>query len=321
MRDHGGDIDAAMTRYGGGVSDWLDLSTGINRLPYPVPPIETDCWSALPRRSAIDELHSAAAVAYGTTSSIVALAGAQMAIQIMPLLHEPGRARILSPTYNEHAAAFRAHGWQVDEVVRFDDLENADIAVVVNPNNPDGRRSSPQRLLALSKRVKHLIIDESFADAEPDLSLAAHAGQSGLIVLRSFGKFYGLAGLRLGFVMAASQITERIASLAGPWPISGAAIAIGKAALSDHAWTAATRARLQRDVPRVDSIAAKAGWTLTGGTPLFRLYETGSAEAAKDRLARHKIWSRSFPWSHGALRLGVPGPEVEWQRLENALRS
>src|SRR5215475_13479128 len=199
MLDHGGNLDVALDRFGGRPEDWIDLSAGINRQPYPVGDLALRSWTALPSRGEIENLHQAARQAYATRAPVLAVAGAQAAIQMLPRLAQPGRARILVPTYNEYAPTLAAAGWRVEEVDELDALGGADLAVVINPNNPDGRRHDPKSLLALASRVKRLVIDESFADAVPGISLAAEAGQTGLLILRSFGKFYGLAGLRLGF--------------------------------------------------------------------------------------------------------------------------
>jgi cobalamin biosynthetic protein CobC len=319
MRDHGGNLDEAMARHGAG--DWIDLSTGINRRPWPVPAIPPEAWTALPTRSAQDGLIAAARAAWrvapGTAGT--ALAGAQAAIQLVPGLRAPGSARVLGPTYNEHAAALRSQGWQVAEVPDPAALEGADLAVLVNPNNPDGRTLAPEALRVLAAQVGLLVVDESFADALPALSLLPQDLPANVIVLRSFGKFYGLAGLRLGFVFAAAPVIVRLAERAGPWPVSGPAIHVGRAALSDGPWAAAMRMRLAGDAARADALAKAAGWDVAGGTPLFRLYRTPDAAAARDGLARHRIWSRIFPWSPHLLRLGLPGPEVEWDRLSAAL--
>ncbi|WP_134725113.1 threonine-phosphate decarboxylase CobD [Paracoccus luteus] len=314
MRDHGGNLDAARARFGDG--DWIDLSTGINRVPYPVPPIDAAAWTALPTRTDIAALHDAARGAWGARGAILAVAGAQAAIQMIPRLDPPGRARVLAPTYNEHAAALRAAGWTVDEVADPAALAGADLAVVVNPNNPDGRRHDPAALRALAGRVGRLVVDESFADPVAELSLVRDPG--GALVLRSFGKFYGLAGVRLGFVLGDAASIAALSAMAGPWPVSGPAIAIGRAALADHDWAAATTARLTGDAARLDALAAAAGWAVVGGGHLFRLYETPDAVAAQDRLARRHIWSRIFPWHDRWLRLGLPAP-AEWDRVAAAL--
>lgn len=319
MREHGGNLDQAQQRFGGRAEDWIDLSTGINRLPYPVGEVSLRAWSALPSRAEIDSLHQAAQHAYRTSAPVVAMGGAQAAIQLLPQLAPRGCARILAPTYNEYAGVLSAAGWDVQEVREFDALAGADLAILVNPNNPDGRCHAPKELLELLPHVGRLVIDESFADAVPQLSLAPKADRPGLLILRSFGKFYGLAGLRLGFAIGNAADIGKLATMSGPWPVSGAAIAIGCRALRDEAWAEVTSMRLAKDCVRLDDMAQAQGWTLAGGTPLFRLYETPDAIAAQERLARAKIWSRVFVQKPTWLRLGLPGDEAEWTRLADVL--
>lgn len=319
MREHGGNLDLARHRFGGRAEDWIDLSTGINRLPYPAGEVSMRAWSALPSRADIDALHQAAQHAYRTSAPLVAMGGAQAAIQLLPQLGARGRARILAPTYNEYAGVLSAAGWDVQEVGDFDALAGADLAIVVNPNNPDGRCHTPKDLLALLLRVGRLVIDESFADTAPQLSLAPDADRPGLLILRSFGKFYGLAGLRLGFAVGNAADIAKLATASGPWPVSGAAIAIGCRALRDDVWAEATSERLARDCVRLDAMAQAQGWRRVGGTPLFRLYETPDALAAQEQLARGQIWSRVFAQKPTWLRLGLPGSESEWTRLAEVL--
>ena len=319
MLDHGGNLDVAVKRYGGRLDDWIDLSTGINRRPYPVGELQSRHWSALPSCSDIDSLHEAARQAYATTAPVLATAGAQAAIQLLPRLAAGGRARILAPTYNEYAAVLNAAGWSVEDVADLEALAGVDLAIVVNPNNPDGRQHDPAKLLALLPRVGRLIVDESFADAVPGLSLAPEAGRPGLVILRSFGKFYGLAGLRLGFVLGDEADVAALAGMLGPWPISGAAIEIGRRALLDRDWASATIARLASASSWLDALAKGVDWTLVGGTPLFRLYETRDANAAQERLAGARIWSRVFKNRPSWLRLGLPGSDEERARLAAAL--
>jgi cobalamin biosynthetic protein CobC len=319
MIDHGGNLDVARARFGGELADWIDLSTGINRLPYPVPQLPLHHWQALPSRAEIDALHQAARQAYQTTAPLIATAGAQAAIQMLPLLAPPGSAKILEPTYGEFGHVLRSAGWAVEAVSDLDALAGADLAVVVNPNNPDGQRHDRDALLSLASRVGRLVIDESFVDVVPELSLASHAGQPRLLIMRSFGKFYGLAGVRLGFVLGGEADIATMAQLAGPWPVSGVAIEIGRAALSDRSWASETRARLFSDAARLDELAKGAGWKLIGGTPLFRLYDVGDGLRAREQLARAQIWTRVFRDRPSWLRLGLPGGETEWQRLAAAL--
>ncbi|MBN2905093.1 MAG: threonine-phosphate decarboxylase [Rhodobacteraceae bacterium] len=318
-RDHGGDLSAAIARFGGRPEGWIDLSTGINRVPYPLPRLGAADWRDLPGGAAQAGLIAAARGAYGTGWPVLPLAGAQAAIQLLPGLAAPGRARIVAPTYNEYAAALTGAGWQVAQVADPAALAGADLGVVVNPNNPDGRRTPPEALRALAGDVGLLVVDESFADADPGVSLLPGDCPGNVIVLRSFGKFYGLAGLRLGFALGARAHLDRMARQAGPWAVSGPALAVGAVALADTEWRAASVARLMIDGARIDALAAGAGWQAVGGCALFRLYDTPGATAARDRLARAHIWSRLFPYSDRWLRLGLPGTPDEWARLAAAL--
>jgi cobalamin biosynthetic protein CobC len=311
VRDHGGNIEAAMALYGAG--DWIDLSTGINRVAYPVA-VSAGSFADLPRKSAAEALIAAAREAYRSSAPIVALAGAQGAIQMVPGLMPSGRARVVSPTYNEHAACLTAQGWQVEPVARLQDLAGAEIGIVVNPNNPDGRMWSRDEILGMRGKVGLLVVDESFADPVPEISVADQAGP-GLMVLRSFGKFYGLAGVRIGFALGEAPLIARMRDLAGPWPVSGPGLEIAARALGDAAWARATVARLAGEAERLDGLAAAWGWRLVGGGHLFRTYETEDALAAQQRLAEAKVWSRIFPYSKGWIRLGLPGLN-EWGRLE-----
>lgn len=320
MRDHGGNIDWAIERFGGKAEDWIDLSTGINRGFYPVPAVDPVHWRALPTAAAREALHEAAQRRYATTAPILATSGAQAAIQMIPRLASPGEARVLGPTYSEHAASLQTCGWRVSEVDRLDALAGADLAVVVNPNNPDGRRHAPGTLLGLVDKVGRLVVDESFADADPDLSVAASAGRDRLLVLRSFGKFYGLGGLRLGFILGSKADIDVLTALAGPWPVSGPAIHVGRGALLDDDWAERATQGLREDARRLDDLAATAGWTVAGGTALFRLYETPDAHSVQSGLARAHIWSRTFAWSTRWVRLGLPGNDAEWAQLASALR-
>ena len=319
MRDHGGDIDKAIALFGGKPERWIDLSTGINRRPYPLPTLPDQAWSALPTNAAREALCKAAANAYQTQASVLPVAGAQAAIQLLPRIFKPGRARILSPTYGEHDAALSAAGWEVTNTGQFEDLASADLAVIVNPNNPDGRSYGTKDILGLAEEVACLIVDESFADASSELSLAPHSSRPGLLVLRSFGKFYGLAGIRLGFVLGQAQDLAAIDAMAGPWSVSGPALEIGRVALADASWRNATISRLKSETRRLDAIATGVGWKLVGGTELFRTYQTSNAQAVQTSLARHQIWCRVFAYSKTWVRLGLPGNQAEWSRLKMAL--
>ncbi|MGI3165127.1 threonine-phosphate decarboxylase [Pseudooceanicola sp. 200-1SW] len=307
-RDHGGNLDAAMARFGGARADWLDLSTGINPEPYPLPALSPADWAALPDASAQTALIAAARRFWQVPegAAVLAVPGASAAIAQIPRLAPPGRVEIPQPTYNEHAAAFARHRWQVTPDGPARGL------VLVHPNNPTGQLHPAPAPRGLT------VIDESFCDVTPGESHVALCPRPDLLVLKSFGKFWGLAGLRLGFVIGAPGTVARLADMLGPWPVSGPALRAGTAALSDPAWAEATRLRLARDAARLDAAMQGAGAALAGGTALFRLYEVENAAALQTRLARHRIWSRTFPYSSRWIRLGLP-PAGGWAQLEGAL--
>ncbi|MBB5514988.1 cobalamin biosynthetic protein CobC [Rubricella aquisinus] len=309
-REHGGDYAQARLKYGGAASDWLDLSTGINPRPYPVGPLSPAAWTVLPPAQAMRDLCAAAAATYHAPkgATVLPAGGVSALIGVIPSLLPPGTVYIPGPTYNEHAAAFAAHGWR-----QVDAPDQADVTVIVHPNNPDGH------LWADPPRGRHLtIIDESFADVVPS-SLMPLASEPGMIVLRSFGKFYGLAGVRLGFAVLSDTGAPALADRLGPWPVSGMAAELGSLALRDTDWAAQTRLRLARDAERLDGLVLSRGARLVGGTTLFRLYEVEEAAAWQAQLARHHVWSRVFSYAPGWLRLGLPDGDARWQQLETAL--
>ncbi|MDE4146194.1 MAG: threonine-phosphate decarboxylase CobD [Pseudophaeobacter sp. bin_em_oilr2.035] len=309
QRDHGGNLAAAMEQYGGTREDWIDLSTGINPAPYPLPCFTEADWSALPDSAASHDLHQAARRFWNVPegAEILSAPGASSLIALAPALADPRWVRIETPTYNEHAAAFRAHGWSVTG------QGPAEACVAVHPNNPTGRQWQAEELAAPFR-----IIDESFCDICPDQSLIHLAAEPGTLVLKSFGKFWGLAGLRLGFAIGDPELISRLSELQGPWSVSGPALKTGIQALSDTDWAAQTRARLAEDAARMDDMILPKGAELAGGTDLFRLYHIDDAAAWQQRLARAHIWSRIFPYSDTYLRLGLP-PAAGWDRLEAAL--
>ncbi len=306
-RDHGGGLDAAIAQYGGNRSDWLDLSTGINPVPYPMPPLPADCWTALPDQNALDRLVGLARSYWSVPkgADILPASGASALIAQLPRMRDAGRVEIPGPTYNEHGAAFRAAGWTLDE-------DGYDALVAVHPNNPDGLMWDAANLAA-----PFTVIDESFCDVTPEASHIALAARPGTVVLKSFGKFWGLAGLRLGFAIGDPAIIAGLREALGPWHVSGPALSIGAEALSDPAWADETRARLSKDAARLDAIVTQKGAVSFGGTDLFRLYEVQNAQAAQAHLAKHHIWSRIFPYADNWLRLGLPHPD-RWSQVEAA---
>ena len=242
----------------------------------------------------------------------------------MAALAPPGRAAILRTTYAEHARAASLAGHSVTEVADADALGRADLAIVVNPNNPDGRIVSRTTLLQIAGELRPhgglLVVDESFADIAPaGTSLAGDAGRGNIVVLRSFGKFFGLAGMRLGFAIAAPDLIERLDAALGPWAVSGPALFVGEQALADNAWRTQTLARLNETSGRLDALLAGAGLEIAGGTSLYRLTRSASAEDLFEHLGRAGILVRRFAEDATWLRFGLPGSEAEWRRLGEAL--
>ncbi|WP_456635753.1 threonine-phosphate decarboxylase CobD [Bradyrhizobium sp. USDA 10063] len=325
---HGGDLTEAIARHGGEPLDWLDLSTGINPWPWTIPhPIPESTWTRLPSCADEQDLLAAAREAYGVPdhAGIAAAAGTQALIQWIPYLAGPGTVAIVTPTYGEHSAAWSSGG---REVIAVNDLsalpERALHAVIVSPNNPDGRIADGGVLRHVAERLDRrggwLVIDEAFADVDPAISAVGMSADLPILVLRSFGKFYGLAGLRLGFAVGRRDIVERIAAALGPWPASGPALHVGTAALRGRSWADAMRAKLARQSGELDNILTAAGLHLVGGTTLFRLASHPDAPALHAELARRHIWCRSFDWAREWLRFGL-APDDGLDRLASALQS
>jgi cobalamin biosynthesis protein CobC len=323
---HGGDLTAARRRFPDAPEPFIDLSTGINPHSYPLPQMSHEVFAWLPEPAALERLAAIAGRVYGTQSpdQVAPAPGTQILLPSVFALVPAGRAAVLGPTYAEHARVALLVGHQTREATDIDDLADADLAVVVNPNNPDGRVVGKDGLLALAddkrRRGGLLVVDEAFIDAGPaGLSLGPEVGRGHIVVLRSFGKFYGLAGLRLGFALAAPELAARLRATLGPWAVAGPAIAAGQAALSDAAWAEAMRDTLARDVARLDRMLTGARLEIIGGTTLFRLAGTPAAGVLFDHLGRAGILVRRFAEAPAWLRFGLPGNEEAWQRLAAAL--
>lgn len=305
---------------------WLDLSTGINPVAFPVGTIADSVWHRLPEASEVEALETAARRAYDVPPSagVVASPGTQALLQWLPRLFPAASVGILNFTYQEHETCWRASGATVCTVDSLAELAGFDACVVVSPNNPDGRIASPRELAALAGAMAgkggRLIVDEAFMDLEArDNSLVPNLPPQGAIVLRSFGKTYGLAGLRLGFAAGCRDDCERLRIAQGPWAVSGPAIEIGCRALTDTAWLTAAAARLRREASRLDDILHQAGFRIVGGTALFRLVRHDAARAVFDRLCHAGILTRPFAARPDLLRFGIPHKKNEWSRLLSAL--
>jgi cobalamin biosynthesis protein CobC len=322
---HGGNLLQAARRYSIPAQDWLDLSTGINPCGYPVPPVPPDAWRRLPED---DDGLAACAARYYDAPAALPVAGSQAAIRALPAHLQRGVVGVAPLTYGEYAPAFERAGHRV---VTLDVSDRTlpgelDHLIVANPNNPTTERVDRNVLLGwheqLARRGGSLIVDEAFADAEPDASLGRESHREGLVVLRSVGKFFGLAGIRAGFVLAAEPLRGALRDALGAWTVSGPARHAVQAAFEDREWQRATRERLSADSARLHALIESRGFSVRS-TPLFVWFETPQAAALQDALARRGIWTRLFERAGMAssLRIGLPGAEGDWARLAQALRT
>ena len=310
MLEHGGRLHEAARHWGIPLADWLDLSTGIAPWPYPVPALPAEIWQRLPE--ADDGLEAAARTYYGA-AHLLMLPGSQPAIQWLPRLFPPGRVAMPAPLYSEHPAAWQACG---HAVVGW--KAAADYAVLCNPNNPTGERFSRDELLERARGLRLLVVDEAFIDAEPAESLTACNAEN-VVVLRSLGKFFGLAGARVGCAIGAPVLLDRLAESVGPWAVSHPARWAARQALADREWQAAQRLRLREASARLAALLRDAGLGSPTGCALFQYVATPRAAALHEALARHGILVRKFATPE-ALRFGLPGDESAWRRLAACLK-
>ncbi|WP_306714347.1 threonine-phosphate decarboxylase CobD [Burkholderia dolosa] len=320
---HGGNLHEAARRHGIPYDAWLDLSTGINPVGYPVPPVPADAWRRLPDDD--DGLAACAAGYYAAPDAahVLPVAGSQAAIRALPALLPAGDAGVATLAYGEYAPAFTRHGHRVVPLDIHADTLPATLrhVIVGHPNNPTADRVPPERLLGwhaqLSARGGTLIVDEAFADTGAVPSLAPHVQRAGLVVLRSVGKFFGLAGIRAGFVLACPERIAALRDLLGAWTVGGPARHAVAAAFADRAWQAAARERLAADGERLAALLRMHGFAVRA-TPLFSWTDDPRAAALHAALATRGIWTRYFT-RPSSLRVGLPGNEAEWRRVADAL--
>ena len=324
---HGGRLVEARSLFPDAQLPWVDLSTGINRRSYPAPRATSAARNRLPEPRQLVELEETAAEAFeiNDPARVVAVAGTELALRLLPHALELREAAVLGPTYSSHADAWaraRSHVRSVTDTTLHACLDRPLALTVVNPNNPDGRVLPRERLLELHAGLENrggaLIVDEAFADTNPSISVAAIAGApqaSRMIVLRSFGKFYGLAGVRLGFIIAAPAIARAVRTLMGEWPLSADALAAGRAAYADHQWSARMRALLNRSASRLDALLRRSALEIVGGTSLYRLVRATDARQRFLQLLQAGVLVRPFDHDETLLRFGIPHGRAEWERL------
>ena len=319
---HGGRLRAAAAHFAIPLENWLDLSTGINPNGWPVktPPAAT--WARLPDDD--DELN-AIACRYYEADFLLSVAGSQTAIQALPQLRVLSRVSVLSPSYAEHAYAWKRNNHKVSPVTpdQIDTvLPDTDVLIITHPNNPTGAIFSIAQLLdwhrQLAKRNGWLIVDEAFMDATPEFSIASHTSKPGLVVLRSLGKFFGLAGARVGFICAHPELLAALKNLLGPWSVNAPARWMAIQALQDIRWQKKTRQHLLNASYRLKTLLAKHQLMPTGGCALFQWAHSRHATYLYEKLAFQGILIRLFD-NPPSLRFGLPGSNVDWQRLDSAL--
>jgi L-threonine-O-3-phosphate decarboxylase len=322
MLEHGGRLRRAARAYGVPLQDWLDLSTGISPYGWPVPAIPAQAWQRLPED---DDGLIDTARAYYQAPHLLPVAGSQAAIQALPLLRPPSRVGIIAPGYAEHAHAWRRAGHQVASrsvASLLEDIAAWDVLVLIHPNNPGGERFEPPRLLQLhaqlAARGGWLVIDEAFIDTRPQDSMCRYTDRDGLIVLRSAGKFFGLAGARAGFLCACPALLERLQESLGPWTLSGPTRYVLREALADRAWQAWARARLVQASERLAALLTDRGWTPAAGCDLFQWCVRDDAAHVHRALAERGILTRLFE-QPPSLRFGLPPDQAACERLDRAL--
>ncbi|WP_130617682.1 threonine-phosphate decarboxylase CobD [Dyella amyloliquefaciens] len=324
MLEHGGRLLRAARLHGIPVEDWLDLSTGISPFAWPVPAVPPSAWARLPEDD--DGLADIACSYYGAPR-VLPVAGSQAAIQALPTLRRMSRVGLISPGYNEHAHAWRRAGHQVEELPAPALLAQAtrlDVVVLIHPNNPGGERFDRPDLLAcheqLAARGGWLVVDEAFMDATPSESLCAASSREGLVVLRSTGKFFGLAGARAGFVAASPSLLDALRERLGPWTLSGPSRYVLRQALADQAWQVEASARLLACSERLAALLTTHGLTPTAGCAFFQWWRDERADGVHEALATQGILTRRFE-APASLRFGLPGDEAAFARLDAALAS
>lgn len=309
--EHGGNLDHHIDLFGGEKSNWIDLSTGINNSPYPIPKIPKCVWMSLPDKTLTESFQTIARDFWKVPKNahIIAANGTSAIISLLPSIFKKGSVDIYHPSYNEYEAAFLRNGWKISNT-------DPEARILVNPNNPDGKYWNSKDILSSGKLT---IIDESFCDLTPNKSLIEFSDQPGVIILKSFGKFWGLAGLRLGCAIASSETLRNLENALGPWPASGPALYLASMALQNKTWAQSTIENLNNFAVQLDDILEKSGISIIGGTSLFRLIEISDAEKLKIHFARNHVLIRTFPYSNKIARIGVPSKNHDRLKLKTIL--
>lgn len=322
---HGGALDQAKALYPDAPLPWIDLSTGINPFPYKVPELPAEVFAHLPTSQQFEACRAAMASAFGASERHILVApGSEILIRLLPDLLDIQSVGVLWPTYGDHLSCWEQSGAKLIKHPNPVDLAGTvDAIVLCNPNNPDGRSWSAHVLEdCRARQAAHggwLIVDEAYADLYPELSMADQAGADGLLILRSFGKFYGLAGLRLAALLGPERLLEKASRRLGVWPVSGPALHVGACAYADDEWRIKAHDLLSKKTRQIDNVLKDNGLKVLGGTFLFRYVETRNAHILWNILMEQGIYTRRFSWTERHLRIGLPADENSLKRLEAAL--
>ncbi len=323
---HGGELIKAAKDYGIEPFKWLDLSTGINPNGYFIKDLPQSCFHRLPDPSDLSDLEAIARKTYSVPEGVglIAAAGSEALIQALPQIFPTMKVAIVSPTFSSHEGAWLRYGHDVQLVDSLDDVGEATIVVVVNPNNPDGTITKPKKFRKLAESLKAkggaLIVDEAFADCSPEMSYVPLHDNGSVIVLRSIGKFYGLAGLRLGFAVGPERFLDRLRGLMGDWAVSGPAIELGQKALSDTEWATKNLQLLKLQSKLHKAVYERLSLKVVGGTLLFNLIEVTDARTLHHELAKRAIWTRRFDYNPNWLRIGLCKSQSDLKQFEALLK-
>lgn len=320
---HGGALDRAIAHFGGRREDWLDLSTGINPNPYPVPNIPGEFWHRLPDEDQIADCLAAARQYYAVTgpTDIVAAPGTQSLIQLLPRITEAKNIWIVGPTYNEYERVFSGLSTVVVAAELPENIDDIDLVVVGCPNNPDGRVFEAEHIARLGRDLQKqggfVLVDAAFGDVLPIDKTISHT--DGVVVFRSFGKFFGLAGLRLGFAIGSRDVLDRFRTALGPWAVSGPALYIGAIALRDQAWINGAKTDLSRMRSSLEEMVQRQGFDVVGATDLFVTCSNFESANIAKYLAENNILARTFDANPHWIRFGLPANSISLDRLEKIL--
>ena len=320
---HGGNIPWASKQFAIPENQWIDLSTGISPWHYPISTLSPRYFQQLPY--ATTQLYQAAANYYGCPAEYLrAVPGSQYAIEQLPTLFAPQKIALPTWGYSEHQKAWQAQGSEIihytnhSELLQLLNQQAIPYALIIRPNNPSAAFFTIEQvkqvevLLQQKYPNKHLLIlDEAFIDLYPQASFIRHPPGPRTVVLRSVGKFFGLAGIRLGFVCAQPALLQRLQAKLGQWLINGPSVGIGQQLFQDKPWAQQQRLRIRQQNKQLQQCLLQAG--LPAPLHSAGLFTSVFGEPEKFlqifiQLAKAGVLVRYFPHpTQACLRFGLPG--------------